>query len=119
MEKQTQPPAFMACNNPMADDVRGENREYILHTRSPWLLARVYELHVEDDEQQMELKRKYGAYSTAEQDDIYFVVVPFAWMEEPPEDPGKVSKLLSRMADWWLAYNKYIDDTNYNEDDDR
>lgn len=105
-------PQFLLCENPTADD----NQLYILHTREPYILARVE--HYEDlsDERRMEIERTItiGSRLDYPPETIFFHAL---WVVEgdelkkitPQEQANTLAGIMRRMADWYEDYLEWED----------
>lgn len=103
-------PKFLICENPMVD-----SGLFILHTRTPLLLAQV--LHFDTEEERMEAQKlvEVGSHTTLDEDE--HVLLNAMWMipsekltaMTAQERADSLAKLMSRMADWYHAYCKWED----------
>lgn len=104
MIKTTKPPAFLLCENPIAD--KSDGRLFILHNREPRLLAEVH--HYEDltDEQKMDIQRQIPIGGRLDYDSETIFFTPM-WLDSElatQADADKIAGLFRRMADWYKAY---------------
>lgn len=103
--KTNKPPAFLLCENPIAD--QSDGRLFILHNRTPHILAEVHHFENLSDEQIMDILRQIpiGGRLDYEPETIFFTPV---WMDdlkgEPQDVAYKIAGIFRRMADWYKAY---------------
>lgn len=104
MNKPTKAPAFLLCENPIAD--LSDGRLFILHNREPKLFAEVH--HYEDltEAQIMDIQRQIpiGGRLDYQPETIFFTPV---WMDgefTTQADADKMAGLFRRMADWYKSY---------------
>jgi len=69
------PPKFLVCENPMADQAMGDSRVYILHCQAPRLLAQVVDQSLE-----------------------------VIWTDKSDTDAKRLAGLMRRMGEWYAKY---------------
>lgn len=103
----------MLCENPIAE--ASEDRRFILHNRTPTLLAEVH--HYEDltnsDSLKIQSQIPVGGRLDYGLETIFFTPV---WLDETDlagtaqEQADKLAGLFRRMADWYKSYLIWEDD---------
>ena len=101
------PPAFLLCENTIAD--KSDGRVFILHSREPRLLAEAHHFEGLTEAQKMQIEKKLPISGRLdyEPETIYFEP---NWLDESTitgttqEQADKLVALMRRMADWYKAY---------------
>jgi hypothetical protein len=115
----TKPPAFLLCENPIAD--KSDGRAFILHNRDPKLLAEVHHFEGLTDSQKMQIEKKLPISGRLDYGSETIYLEP-NWLDESTitgtlqEQADKLAALMRRMADWYHAYLKWEDAQNETED---
>lgn len=105
---------FLLCENPIAD--KSDGRIFILHNRTPILLAEVFHFDASDEMAQMDCKRNFSAYGALEYDSEY-IVFGCLWMvpddkfqkKTAQQQADDIAAIMRRMADWYEAYITWED----------
>ena len=116
--KKTKPPAFLICENPIAE--KSDGRLFILHNRTPMMLAEVRHFENMSEADQLNFQRLHTTGSRLDYAPrtIYFTPI---WVQENglPTEPHKhahlIAATLRRMADWYKSYLIWEDNDDEKE----
>lgn len=100
---------FLLCENPIAD--KSDGRLFILHNRTPTLLAEVFHFDINDEISQMQCKQKFSIGGTLDYGNEYIVfgclwVIPDEKFSTPSvqQQADELAGIMRRMADWYKSY---------------
>jgi hypothetical protein len=100
---------FLFCENPIAD--QSDGRQFILHSRPPYILAEIHAFENLSEEKRMEIERQATIGSRLDYGIETFFFFP-VWIvhadafenKSDQEIADSIAGLMRRMADWYEAY---------------
>ena len=103
---------FLIAENPQVDD----GRVFIVHFRDPVIIAEAYHFEFDQEEEYMYYRSQFDFSATVDYPGELIVLggvffAPLPWKDQQ-EIADNLSKIMSRMGDWYHNYLKWEDNEN-------
>lgn len=93
-------PKFLICENPILED----GRLFIMHARSPYILAEIHHFYQGEESEIMECQRQYEVGARTELEDEIIVLGAVDVLVLPGISNDEYAAIMRRMADWYKSY---------------
>lgn len=104
---------FLIAENPIVDD----GRVFIIHTRSPVIIAEAFHFELDQEAEWMKCKSHFELGATVDYPGELIVLgarfmgpPPYVWSSYTDQElADRLAKIMRRMADWYYSYLEWED----------